>query len=77
MPFLQTTTYRLNRQEKERKKKVQEKFEELVAERGVRLDERRKEKEEAAKFGEVNESDGEESDEEPDIDITEVTISGK
>ena len=77
MLFLQTTTYRLNRQEKERKKKVQEKFEELVAERGVRLDERRKEKEEAAKFGEVNESDGEESDEEPDIDITEVTISGK
>ena len=49
----------------------------MVAERGVRLEERRKEKEEAAKFGEVNESDGEESEEEPDIDVKDVTISGK
>ena len=62
--------------EKERKKKIQEKFEELKAEREVRLEERRKEKEEATKFGEVPESDGEESEEEPEIGLKDVVLSG-
>ena len=64
-------------QEKEKKKKVQEKFEELTAEREARLEERRKEKEEAAKFGEVPDSEGEESEEEPEIMLKDVVISGK
>ena len=63
-------------QEKERKKKIQEKFEELKAERNVRLEERRKEKEEAAKFGEVPDSEGEESEEEPEIELKNVVLSG-
>ena len=42
----------------------------------MRLEERRKEKEEAAKFGEVPESDGEESEEEPEIELKDVVLSG-
>lgn len=41
-----------------------------------RLDDRRKEKEEAAKYGEVPDSEGEESDEEPEVILKDVVISG-
>ena len=76
VPNLRFDNPTTNLKEKERKKKIQEKFEELKAERGVRLEERRKEKEEAAKFGEVPESDGEESEEEPEIELKNVVLSG-